>query len=371
VTNLPPIPLVDLRAQQRDVAELVEAGFADVLENCSFIGGPAVGDFEQRFAEYCGTAHCVGVANGTDAIEIALRALGIGRGDEVIIPANTFIATAEAVDRAGADVVLVDCVDDTLLIDPANVGDRITDATRAVIGVDLYGQIAPFDALSDALGTRDIELVEDAAQSQGATRGGCGVGAAVSAAATSFYPGKNLGAYGDAGAIVTNDSALESKARAIGGHGGIRRYEHEVIGFNSRLDTLQAVVLTAKLQRLNKWNAQRRVAADRYHEMLVDDERVVRLTTAEGNLHVWHLYVVRVPERDRVLAELQAQNIGAGIHYPHPVHLTGAFAHLGHARGDFPVAEAAADSLLTLPLFPHITEEQQVRVVSALQSALG
>lgn len=370
MTNLPPIPLVDLKAQQRDVAELVEAGFADVLENCSFIGGPAVGEFEQRFAEYCGTAHCVGVANGTDAIEIALRALGIGRGDEVIIPANTFIATAEAVDRAGANVVLVDCVEDTLLIDPAKVADRITGATRAVIGVDLYGQIAPFDALADIIGSKQIALVEDAAQSQGASRQGSGMGAAVAAAATSFYPGKNLGAYGDAGAIVTNDSALESKARAIGGHGGIRRYEHEVIGFNSRLDTLQAVVLSAKLERLTVWNEQRRVAADRYHELLCDDDRVIRLTTADGNVHVWHLYVVRVPDRDRVLADLQVQGIGAGIHYPHPVHITGAFAHLGYTRGDFPVAEAAADSLLTLPLFPHITEEQQVRVVTALQSAL-
>ena len=370
MTN-PPIPLVDLKAQREEIAHLVEPGFADVLENCSFIGGPAVGEFEQRFAEYCGTAHCVGVANGTDAIEIALRALDIGHGDDVIIPANTFIATAEAVDRAGANVVLVDCTVDTLLIDPAAVADRITDATRAVIGVDLYGQIAPFEALSQVIGSKQIVLVEDAAQSQGATRHGAGIGNGVSAAATSFYPGKNLGAYGDAGAIVTNDPALEAKARAIGGHGGVRRYEHDVIGFNSRLDTLQAVVLSAKLEKLDAWNKQRRLAADRYHEMLQDDDRVVRLATDDANVHVWHLYVVRVPERDRVLTELQAQGIGAGIHYPHPVHRTGAFAPLGHTRGDFPVAEAAADSLLSLPIYPHITEEQQERVVAALRSALG
>jgi dTDP-4-amino-4,6-dideoxygalactose transaminase len=310
----------------------------------------------------------VGAANGTDAIELALRAAGIGRGDEVVIPANTFIATAEAVVRAGADVVLADCRQDTLLVDPASVAARRTTRTRAVIGVDLYGQIAPFDELAAAV-DGDVLLFEDAAQSQGATRFGAPIGSGVVAASTSFYPGKNLGAYGDGGAVVTDDGQLASTVRAIGGHGGLRRYEHELIGFNSRLDTLQAVVLRAKLRRLDVWNDQRRAAAARYDALLADLP-VVRPTTAPGNVHVWHLYVVRVDERDRVLAHLNGAGIGAGIHYPHPVHLTGAFAGLGHGHGDFPVAEGEAGRLLSLPIGPHLTVDQQERVVAVLADAL-
>jgi dTDP-4-amino-4,6-dideoxygalactose transaminase len=364
------IPLVDLQAQHAEVADDVLAGFAGVLERTSFIGGPDVAAFEEEFAQYCGRTQCVGVANGTDAIELALRALGIGRGAEVILPANTFIATAEAVARAGADVVLVDCTNDTLLIDAELVAERVTPRTRAVIGVDLYGQIAPFDRLAEVIDRDRIALVEDAAQSQGARRHDAPIGTGVAAAATSFYPGKNLGAYGDAGAVVTDDGALAHTVRAIGGHGGTRRYEHDVLGFNSRLDTLQAVVLRAKLRRLDGWNEQRRAAAARYAALLQDVEEAVLPTTAAGNLPVWHLYVVRVPDRDRVLAELQAQGVGAGIHYPHPIHLTGAFAGLGLGAGSFPVAEQSAPELLTLPLFPHITEAQQERVVEVLLKAL-
>lgn len=364
------IPLVDLQAQHADVADDVLAGFATVLANTSFVGGPDVAAFEEEFAQFSGRTHCVGVANGTDAIELALRALGIGRGDEVVLPANTFIATAEAVARAGADVVLVDCTDDTLLIDPELVAERVTDRTRAVIGVDLYGQIASFERLAQVVDTGRIALVEDAAQSQGARRHGAPIGTGVAAAATSFYPGKNLGAYGDAGAVVTDDAALAHTVRMIGGHGGTRRYEHEVLGFNSRLDTLQAVVLRAKLRRLEGWNEQRRAAADRYAALLAGVEEIVLPTTAEGNVPVWHLYVVRVPERDRVLAALQSQGVGAGIHYPQPIHLTAAFAGLGLGTGSFPVAERSAPQLLTLPLFPHITEAQQERVAEVLVKAL-
>ncbi len=289
-----PIPLVDLGAQHRDVADEVLAGFAEVLATTAFIGGPQVAAFEREFADYCETSHCVGAANGTDAIELVLRGLDIGRGDEVIIPANTFIATAEAVVRAGADVVLVDCTDDTLLIDPELVDAAVTARTRAVIGVDLYGQIAPFDRLADVVDAERIALVEDAAQSQGAVRNDRKVGADVAAAATSFYPGKNLGAYGDAGAVVTNDGNLAERVRAIGGHGGLRRYEHDLVGFNSRLDTLQAVVLSTKLRRLDGWNKLRRQAAARYDELLDGVESVTRLTTAPGNIPVWHLYPIRV-----------------------------------------------------------------------------
>ena len=363
------IPLVDLGAQHREVAAEVADGFAAVLEATAFIGGPDVSTFEAEFAAYCDAEHCVGVANGTDAIELALRGLGIGRGDEVIVPANTFIATAEAVDRAGADVVLVDCDADHLLIDPELVGDRITPRTKAVIGVDLYGQIAPFERLAQVV-PEGVALIEDAAQSQGARRHGRPIASGVAAAPTSFYPGKNLGAYGDGGAVLVHDEALAQRIRAIGGHGGLRRYEHDYIGFNSRLDTLQAVVLRAKLRRLEGWNERRRAAAERYAEMLAGVEQVVAPATADGNLHVWHLYVVRVADRDRVLGEMNANGIGAGIHYPAPVHLTAAFAGLGKGAGSFPVAEAAAPKLLTLPLYPHITPEQQERVVEMLVKAL-
>jgi dTDP-4-amino-4,6-dideoxygalactose transaminase len=370
MTDHDPIPLVDLRSQHNEVADGVAAGFADVLDNTSFIGGPAVGQFETEFAQYCEARHCVGVANGTDAIELMLRALDVGPGAEVIVPTNTFIATAEAVARTGADVVLVDCTNDTLLIDTAQVADRVTSATRAVIGVDLYGQIAPFEQLAVTIDSDRVALLEDAAQSQGALRHGKPIGTNAVAAATSFYPGKNLGAYGDAGAVIMDDEEMALRVRAIGGHGGVRRYEHELLGFNSRLDTLQAVVLRAKLPRLAGWNERRRRAAARYDELLDGVEQVVLPVTAAGNDHVWHLYVVRVPDRDRVLAELNGAGVGAGIHYPQPVHLTGAFSSLGYGAGSFPVAEAAAGQLLTLPLFPHITEGQQERVVSCLLGVL-
>ncbi len=363
------IPLVDLRAQHAEVAAEVAAGFAAVLDTTAFIGGADVAAFESEFAAYCEAEHCVGVANGTDAIELALRGLGIGRGDEVILPANTFIATAEAVDRAGADVVLVDCDARHLLIDPDRVAERITPRTKAVIGVDLYGQIAPFERLAQVV-PEGVAVLEDAAQSQGARRHGRPIGDGVVAAPTSFYPGKNLGAYGDGGAVLVHDEALAQRIRAIGAHGGLRRYEHDHIGFNSRLDTLQAVVLRAKLRRLEGWNERRRAAAVRYGELLADVEQVVAPATAEGNVHVWHLYVVRVADRDRVLAEMNANGIGAGIHYPTPVHLTTAFAGLGYGPGSFPVAEAAAPELLTLPLYPHITPDQQERVVETMVKAL-
>jgi dTDP-4-amino-4,6-dideoxygalactose transaminase len=370
-TSARPVSLVDLAAQHAEVADEVAAGFAAVLADTAFIGGPAVARFEQAFASYCDVEHCVGVANGTDAVELALRALGVGRGDEVVVPANTFIATAEAVDRAGATVVLADCVEDTLLVDPVSVGERVTERTRAVIGVDLYGQIAPFDELASVVDLDRVALVEDAAQSQGATRYDRPIGHGVSAAATSFYPGKNLGAYGDAGAVITRHRHIATIVRAIGGHGGLRRYEHDIIGCNSRLDTLQAVVLDAKLRRLDDWNAMRRRAAANYDELLADLDVVVRPTTAPGNEHVWHLYVVRVPQRDRLLTELQAAGIGCGIHYPQPIHLTKAFAGLGYCVGDLPVAERTATSLLTLPLHPHLTDQEQERVVATLRNALG
>ena len=365
------IPLVDLSAQHAAVADEVAEGWEQVLAQTAFIGGPQVVAFEREYAEFISVPHCVAVANGTDAIEIVLRALGVGPGDECILPANTFIATAEAVSRAGAAPVLVDCADDgTYLIDTEAAKAAVTPRTAAIVPVHLYGQAAQVERLLPLARKTGIRLVEDAAQSHGARRNGTSAGALGDAAATSFYPGKNLGAYGDAGAAMTDSAEVAGRMRVIRDHGSPRKYEHEVIGVNSRLDTLQAVVLSAKLRRLTAWNAARRAAAARYDELLSDYDAVIRPRTLDGNEHVWHLYTVRVPQRDRVLKELHAAGIGAGIHYPVPVHLTAAFAGLGYADGAFPVAEQAARDLLSLPLFPEITAAQQERVVSVLVSAL-
>ncbi len=365
------IPLVNLSAQHAAVADEVVEGWAEVLAQTAFIGGPQVAAFEREYAEFIGVPYCAAMANGTDAIEIALRALGIGYGDECILPANTFIATAEAVSRAGATPVLVDCVDDeTYLIDVEAVEAAVTPRTAAIIPVHLYGQAAPVERLMPLAQRIGARVVEDAAQSHGARRNGISTGALGHAAATSFYPGKNLGAYGDAGAALTGSADVAARMRIIRDHGSSAKYQHDVLGVNSRLDTLQAVVLSAKLRRLATWNAARRAAAARYAELLSGCDGVVQPRTLDGNEHVWHLYAVRVPDRDRVLKELHAAGIGAGIHYPVPIHLTAAFAGLGYPQGAFPVAERTARELLSLPLFPEITAAQQERVISALMSAL-
>lgn len=364
------IPLVDLHAQHVEIADEVAEGWRRVVDTTAFVGGEDVGAFEREFAEFCAVAHCVGVANGTDAIELALRAAGVGSGDEVILPANTFVATAEAVVRAGADAVFVDCDPHHLLLDVSAVGGAIGTRTRAVVAVDLYGQIPPMEDLAALTDEAGLLLLEDAAQSQGAARHGRRAGSFGVAAATSFYPGKNLGAYGDGGAVLTNMAHLDERLRSLRNHGGSSHYQHEVIGFNSRLDTLQAVVLRAKLARLAGWNELRREAANRYSELLADLPGVVTPGTLEGNVHVWHLYVVRVQRRDEVLAALRAEGIGVGVHYPVPIHLLPAFRRAGADAGRFPVAESAANEILSLPIFPTITPGQQERVVDVLRAAL-
>jgi dTDP-4-amino-4,6-dideoxygalactose transaminase len=364
------IPLVDLKAQHAAVADEVAAGFASVLERTAFVLGDEVDAFEREFAAFSGVPHCVGVGNGTDAVELALRAAGVGDGAEVILPANTFIATAEAVVRAGATPVLVDCDPEYQLIDVDAVEARVGSATGAVVPVHLFGQLAPLELLRTRLGSSGPLIVEDAAQCQGATQAGAGPATVGVAAATSFYPGKNLGAYGEAGAVLTRDAEIARRLRGLRNHGSEAKYEHPELGFNSRLDTLQAVVLRAKLARLAAWNAARRVAARRYDALLTDVDAVTPPATLPGNEHVWHLYIVRVPRRDAVLSALHDAGIGAGVHYPIPVHLQGAFRNLGHQPGDFPEAERAAQEILSLPLFPEITPQQQQRVVEALEKAL-
>lgn len=365
------VPFVDLAAQHAEIADEVMAELAGVFERTAFVGGPQVGAFESEYAAFTGAAHCVGVANGTDAVELALRGVGVGAGDEVVLPANTFVATAEAVSRIGAVPVLVDVDPVHLLLDPDALAGVLTPRTAAVVPVHLYGQMAPVERVREVCDAAGVAMVEDAAQSQGATRLGRGSGAWGDAAGTSFYPGKNLGAAGDAGGVTTSDAEVAARVRLLGAHGSAVRYVHEVVGMNSRLDTVQAVYLRAKLARLDKWNEQRRQAADRYADLLAGVEGLELPGVAEGNVHVWHLYVVRVAaaERDRVLAALGEAGVGAGIHYPTPLHLTGAYAHLGLGRGTYPVAEDAADRILSLPMHPHLRPEQQERVAEVLAEA--
>ena len=365
------VPLVDIAAQQAEIIDEIRPEIDRILTTGAFIGGPNVAAFERDFAALIGVQHCIGVANGTDALEIALRAAGIGAGDEVILPANTFIATAEAVSRVGATVVLVDIDEDTMLIDPSLVPAAITERTKAIAPVHLYGQAAPVEQIVTLDRPDGSIVLEDAAQSQGATRFGIPAGSLGDIAATSFYPGKNLGAAGDAGAVMTNDDELARVSRLLGAHGSSVKYVHDIVGFNSRLDAIQAVVLSAKLRRLEGWNAVRREAAARYHELLADFADVQLPGTLEGNEHVWHIYAVRVPNRDKVLQLLNEAGIGAGIHYPTPVHLSPAYADLGYGAGDFPISERVADGLLSLPIYGHITAEQQDRVVESLRTTLN
>ena len=364
------VPFVDLGAQQDEIAAEVEVGLKDVFAQTSFIGGPAVAEFEQAYARFLGTRNCVGVANGTDALELALRASGVTAGAEVILPANTFIATAEAVSRIGAVPVLVDVDPEYLLIDPERVAEAVTPRTRAIMPVHLFGQTAFVERLAPVAAACGAVIVEDAAQSQGASRHGRFAGTLGLAAGTSFYPGKNLGAAGDAGAVMTDDDDVAARVRLLGAHGSARKYQHDAVGMNSRLDTIQAVVLNAKLRRLALWNERRRKAAALYQAMLADVPGVELPRTAPGNLDVWHLYVIPLEDRDRVLPALTAAGIGAGIHYPVPVHLSRAYRGLGLGPGSFPVAERAARGMLSLPLFPHISEAQQQYVADQLQAAL-
>lgn len=364
------VPFVDLPAQHTEIAAEVEPLMSSVLEQAAFVGGPAVADFERAYADFVGVEHCVGVGNGTDALELALRAAGVRPDGEVIIPANTFVATAEAVSRIGATPVPVDVDPDRLLIDPEAVSATLNRHTQAVVEVHLFGQLAPHEELARLCRAHDVALVEDAAQAQGARLGGTAAGGLGRVAATSFYPGKNLGAAGDAGAVTTGDPRIAAELVRLRNHGSSQRYVHDVVGMNSRLDTLQAVYLRAKLDRLEKWNDLRVRAAERYDELLAGVPGVVRPALGRPGEHVWHLYVVQVDDRDRVLDALAEAGIGAGIHYPTPVHLTGAYRFLDLGRGTAPVAEAAAERILSLPMHPHLTEPMQEHVAAVLAAAV-
>ncbi|SFL88271.1 DegT/DnrJ/EryC1/StrS family aminotransferase [Geodermatophilus ruber] len=360
------IPFADLSAMTQEVREEVDASFAQVLDTGRFIGGAAVARFEDQWAAYCGTTHAVAVANGTDAIQLVLRAMGIGPGDEVVVPTNTFVATAEAVVLAGAVPRFADVSPDTLLLTPATLEAALTPRTRAVIVVHLYGQMADMQAISGVAAAAGLALVEDAAQAHGGSWEGRPAGSWGRAGCFSFYPGKNLGAFGDAGAVVTDDADLADHIRSMRNHGRSdgSHHDHPVLGTNSRMDALQAVVLSAKLPRLDAWIAARRAAAARYEALLAGGP--VRLVgRACGAGHAYHLLVARVPDRDRVRRDLAGAGVETGLHYPTPCHLMAPYRRYG--AEPLPVAEHSAGQILSLPLFPHMTHDQVTAVCARLR----
>ncbi|HET9897521.1 MAG TPA: DegT/DnrJ/EryC1/StrS family aminotransferase [Streptosporangiaceae bacterium] len=365
-----PVPFTDLAAMAAEVWPAIEGDYMASMLGGNYIGGPAVTRFEQAFAGYCRTEHAVAVANGTDALELTLTALGIGQGDEVIVPANTFIATAASVVRAGAAPRFADVSDDTLLMTPDTLAAAITPRTRAVIVVHLFGQVPDMAALLAVARQAELAVIEDAAQAHGAEWEWRRAGSFGEAACFSFYPGKNLGASGDAGAVVTSRPDLADRVRALANHGrshGASHYEHDYVGMNSRLDALQAIVLLAKLERLDSWTDRRIELAARYTDLLTGTD--VKLTGVSALArHVYHLYTVRVPRRDSVRTELASRGIQTGVHYPVPCHLQPPLRRF--ADGPLPVAERAATELLSLPLFPHMTDGQVDRVCDALSEVL-
>ena len=363
------VPFADLSGMTREIRTEVESGFAQLLDSGRFIGGEAVERFEREWAAYCGTAHAVGVANGTDAVQLALRALDIGPGDEVVVPANTFVATVEAVILAGATPHFADVAPDTLLLTPETLEAALTRRSRAVVVVHLYGQTADMDGLRRVAAGAGMRIVEDAAQAHGARWRGRPAGSLGDVGCFSFYPGKNLGAFGDAGAVVTDDADLAHRVRCLHDHGRAGSHHlHQFLGTNSRLDALQAVVLSAKLSRLDAWTAARRDLADRYRARLAGGPaRLVGVLP--GAEHAYHLLVARVPARDRIRDGLTRAGIQTGLHYPVPCHLQPPFARFADRR--LPVAEAAAGEVLSLPLFPHMTVEQLHLVCDHLSALLA
>lgn len=365
------VPFVDLCAQARELRDEYHEVFESVSSRAAYTLGPECAEFEAAFAGFCGTECCAGVSSGTDALRLALQAAGVGPGDEVIVPVNTFIATAEAVSHAGATPVFVDCLPDTANIDPAAIEQRVTPRTKAILPVHLYGQPADMDAIGAIAERRGLVVVEDACQAHGARYKGRLCGSFGITAAFSFYPGKNLGALGDGGAVVTSDRVADERVKRLRNHGQQDKYTHAEIGYCNRLHNLQAGFLLKKLTRLEAWNAARRVAAALYAERLAGIAALEPVAILDDVVPVFHLYVVQVAVRDAMRETLLSEGIETGIHYPVPLHLQPAYAHLGHGRGDFPVAEAMADRILSLPMFPQITEEQIDHVTERLDAALA
>jgi dTDP-4-amino-4,6-dideoxygalactose transaminase len=361
------VPFVDLKAQFRSIRDEIVPRVTRVMEDACFVLGPDVAQFEANFASYLGAAHCVGVASGTAALEITLQAFGIGPGDEVIVPATTYIASAVAVSAVGARPVLVD-VDSTYFMEPSLLDGALTPSTKAIMPVHLYGQAMPIEPILEFARRNDLVVIEDACQAHGARYGGRRVGTFGNAGCFSFYPAKNLGAYGDGGAIVTDDASLADRLRLVRDFGQRKKYEHLVKGGNCRLDSIQAAVLDVKLSHLDEWNAARRRHAAAYDARLSAIGIAPPVRHSE-EAHVFHLYVIEVEHRDGVVAALRERGIQTGIHYPIPIHLQSAYAELGLRPGAFPRTERSAQRVLSLPMFPELTEEQIDLVTDALASA--
>jgi dTDP-4-amino-4,6-dideoxygalactose transaminase len=360
------VPFVDLKAQYLSIKSEIDPAIQTVISETAFVGGKYVEGFEKAFAEKFGVKHCVSCANGTDAIYISLKALGIGPGDEVITVANSFIATSETITQTGAKPVFID-IDEYFHIDPAQIEAKITKKTRAVIPVHLFGQAADLDAVKAICDKHKLDLIEDCAQSHFSTYKGHKTGTFGIAGTFSFYPGKNLGAYGDGGAIISNDDDFARNARLFACHGSIQKYIHEIEGINSRLDALQAVVLKTKLGHINDWNKARNSHALKYNELLAGLKQVQAPKLRPDTFHIFHLYVIRAERRDDLAAYLKTKGIATGIHYPYALPLLPAYRYLRHQPSDFPVAYACQEQILSLPMYPELSDEQIAYVAESIE----
>jgi dTDP-4-amino-4,6-dideoxygalactose transaminase len=364
------IPLVDLYAQYLSIKPEIDEAIERVIASSAFIGGDQVRQLEVEFAEYCETAACASVGNGTDALHLALRALGIGSGDEVITVSHTFIATTEAISLVGARPVFVDIRKDTMLMDPGKLEEAVTPRTRAIVPVHLYGQPCEMDQIMDIAQRHGLKVIEDAAQAHGARWQGRRVGSFGDAACFSFYPGKNLGAYGDGGAVVSPDEDLIRQIRKLANHGRTQKYLHETEGTNSRLDGLQAAILRTKLRHLDSWNAARRQRAETYADALKAFKTTLPGIHPDGE-HVWHLYVIRIPGRDHLQDHLRQVGIASGIHYPVPLHMQPACRYLEIPQGALPVTEEVASEILSLPMFAELTGHQIDHICKTIGSHMN
>jgi len=362
------VPFLNLKAQHQALKAEILSAVSEVLDSAAFAGGPYVAKFEEEFAAYCTTKYAIGVGNGTDALWFALLALGVGPGDEVITVPNTFIATAEAITYCGAKPVFIDIDEETYNMNPALLERAITPRTKAVIPVHLYGQMADMDPIMEIARKHKLAVVEDASQAHGAEYKGKRAGTIGDVGCFSFYPGKNLGACGEGGACVTNNPDLKAKIAMFREHGQAKKYYHTVIGWNGRLDGIQGAILSIKLKHIEKWTEARRAHARAYTQAFANVHGVLTPKEASYARHVYHLYVLRVKNRDQVLKNLAEKGIHCAIHYPLPLHLQPCFSYLGYKPGAFPVAEAAATEVLSLPVYPELTEAQLDEVVDAVRS---
>ncbi|HZR05344.1 MAG TPA: DegT/DnrJ/EryC1/StrS family aminotransferase [Candidatus Udaeobacter sp.] len=365
------VPFLDLKAHHAPFIEKFDRAIREVIDSSAFAGGPFVEKFEEEFAAFCGSSYAIAVGNGTDALWLTLLALGIGEGDEVITVPNTFIATAEAITYCKARPVFVDVDQETFTMNPAELAKRLTERTKAIIPVHLFGQPADMDPILDFARANGLFVVEDAAQAHGAEYKGRKAGTMGDAGSFSFYPGKNLGAFGEAGAVVTNDPDLRKQIQMLRDHGQSRKYYHAMMGWNCRMDGIQAAVLSIKLRHLDEANSLRRKHALEYNQAFARIDEVLTPFEATYSRHIYHVYALRVQERDAVLRYLQEKEVGCAVHYPVPIHLQEAGRNLGYPKGAFPIAENLANQFLSLPMFPELTKEQIEYVANCVNEAVG